>query len=92
MENLTENELYIQEVRKQIKRRKINKNLYSGSDKYYWSEDTITTLRENFDCENYTIDLVEGINQWVEDNISNEYEEDYIDMGVHLTRVLVDKR
>ena len=59
-------------------------------EQYYWSEDTINTLREELDCEvGLTIDLVEDVNQWIEDNISSEYEEDYIDMGIHLTKVLI---
>ena len=59
-------------------------------DQYYWNEDTINTLREEMDCEvGLTIDLVEDVSQWIEDNISSEYEEDYIDMGIHLTKVLI---
>tara|TARA_R110000744_G_scaffold133606_1_gene242073 strand:- start:1895 stop:2092 length:198 start_codon:yes stop_codon:yes gene_type:complete len=58
-------------------------------DKYHWSEDTVATLREEMNCEEYTIDLVEDVYQWIEDNISSEYEDDYVDMGIHLTKVLV---
>ena len=63
---------------------------WKGEDKYHWSEETIETLREELDCEvGLTSNLVEDVNQWIEDNISSEYEEDYIDMGIHLTKVLI---
>jgi hypothetical protein len=63
---------------------------WKGEDKYHWSEDTIIELRESMDCSvGLTIDLVEQVNQWIEDNISNEYEEDYVEMGIHLSKVLI---
>ena len=43
-------------------------------EQYYWSEDTINTLREELDCEvGLTIDVVEDVNQWIEDKISSEF-------------------
>jgi len=63
---------------------------WKGEDKYHWNEETIETLREQMDCKaGITISLVEDVNEWIKDNISSEYEEDYIDMGVHLTKVLI---
>ena len=62
---------------------------WKGEDKYHWNEETIDTLRKQMDCKaGVTIDLVEDVNV-IKDNISSEYEEDYIDMGIHLTKVLI---